>query len=65
MLNGKDNLSEKIVNTTFKGIQKKTKKDCRLVFKLALKNTLTPLANIVIKKKKKKKKLYTFYFNER
>ena len=61
MLNGKGSLSEKLVNITLKGIQKKTKKDCRLVFKLALKNTLTPLSNIVIKKKKKKKKKILIY----
>lgn len=56
MLNGKGSLSEKLVNITLKGIQKKTKKDCRLVFKLALKNTLIPVSNIVIKKKRKNKK---------
>ena len=56
MLDGKGHLAENLAHKLFAGIQKKTKKDYRLVFKLALKNTLIPVSNISIRKRKRKRK---------
>merc|ERR1712106_435158 len=61
MMNGKSHLSEKLVKDFFKGMQKKTKKDCVMVFKLALKNTLTPVSHLTIKKRKKQKSYIPFF----
>lgn len=52
MLNGKSYVSEKLINKIFKIIQHKTKKDYRLIFKLSLKNILTPISNVTVKKRK-------------
>jgi len=61
MMSGKSHLSEKLVKDFFKGMQKKTKKDCVIVFKLALKNTLTPVSHVTIKKRKKQKSFIPFF----
>lgn len=52
MLSGKSYVSEKLINNIFKIIQHKTKKDYRLIFKLSLKNILTPISNVTVKKRK-------------
>ena len=54
MANGNSCSSEKIINNFFKAIQKKTKKDYKIVYKLAIKNTVSTVSNIEIKKRKKR-----------
>jgi len=59
MRNGKGNLSENLFIELLKGMQKKSKKNCILILKLAFKNILTPISNVTIKKRKRKiKKSY-------
>merc|ERR1712194_434367 len=65
MLNGKSYASEKLINKLFKNIQHRTKKDYRLIFKLSLKNLLTPISTATVKKRKYKRLVPFFIGKEK
>jgi len=52
MKNGLSYVSEILISKLLKDIQYKTKKDHRLIFKLALKNILVPVSNVTVRKRK-------------
>lgn len=52
MKNGLSYVSEILISKLLKDIQYKTKKDHRLILKLALKNILVPVSNVTIRKRK-------------
>jgi len=52
-LNGNKELSEKIFRNCLKKIQKTTKKNSELVFKVALRNITTPISTVTKKQRKK------------
>jgi len=52
MLNGKKVSSEKLLNKSFKYLQKNTKKSSPLIFKVAFKNTMTSISQTSVKRRK-------------
>lgn len=52
MISGKKHVSEKLIHNIFKNIQSTSKKDFKLIFKLAIKNLVTPISTVTIKKRK-------------
>ena len=52
MKNGLSYVSEILISKLIKDIQYKTKKDYRLIFKLALKNILLSVSNVTVRKRK-------------
>ena len=65
MIDGKRNLSERLLQNILKNIQKKTKKNYLIVFKLALKNILLPISTVKVKKRKFQRTIPFFIVKEK
>lgn len=65
MLDGKSHVAEKLFLNTLKNVQSTSRKEHITVFKLALKNILTPISTITIKKRKFQRSIPFFIAKEK